>query len=182
MNLRTIGPLFLLASLVSCGERSIPVDPASAARRASWTADAARAELASRVAAEAKVLAVVVDEPVGGALSSLGLFADGTLKLLSSTGAGLEAGPDKLSAETQRRIREICADAARLRPAFSGDAAREAPLPRTLRITLLLRDGVVSAEESQTAMQDGSSPLASLTAPYLEMMKSASTLHRAGVR
>ena len=159
-----------------------PRDPAAVAKRAAWTSPEAVAALAAKNPGDDAVLGVVFDEPVSGEYSSLGVFGDGSLKLLSSIGTGLEAGPDKLSAATQELIRGLCSDAARLRPAFDGDAAKDWPLPRTLRVTLVTKRGLLSAEEAQTAMQDGSSPLAALTPKYLELLKAASILHRAGVR
>ncbi len=157
-------------------------DPAAVAKRAAWVSPEAISALASAIPGDDAVLGVVFDEPVSGEFSSLGVFADGSLKLLSSIGTGLVAGSDKLSASTQELIRGLCADASRLRPAFDGDAAREWPLPRTLRVTVLTKRGVLSAEEAQSAMQDGTSPLAVLTPKYLELLKAASILHRAGVR
>ena len=183
---RPAASLFVAVALTaasSCGPAAGETHrPEAVAKRAAWQDAARLTDAAAAAPGDDAVLAVIFDEPIKGHLSSLGVFADGAAKMVATTGTGVDLPLEATGELMRKAARDLCAEAERLRKRFNGDAAPEPPRKGALRVVVVTKRGILSAEVAQTAMQDGTSPLASLAPGYMGLMKTFSALHRAGAR
>lgn len=169
-----------LGAFACAPEDGSQIGPDAESQRAVWT-DPKRLAARAPAGAEApSVLAVVVDEPINGHVSTVAAFFDGTAGLYTSAGTLIEPSREVTPAPIRDAALRLCAAAAGLAPVFADSHAPLWPRRGRVRITVVTRDGTFSRDESQTEMVEGGALLAALSDDYLKLLRSLFELKRAG--